>query len=63
MLTPKCNVCGASLRRVETRTVAEHPLVGPQMTYVEERLTCVAGHTVLRLRNDAYRPALSPQRG
>jgi hypothetical protein len=62
MPTPKCSVCGAALRRAETRTVTEHPMVGPQMAYVEERLTCVAGHTVLRLSNDLYRAALAAQR-
>jgi len=60
MPTPKCSVCGAPLQRVETRTVTEHPLVGPQMAYVEERLTCVSGHTVLRLTNEAYRASLVP---
>lgn len=40
--------------------MTEHPLVGPQMAYVEERLTCVSGHTVLRLTNEAYRASLVP---
>lgn len=57
MPTAKCSVCGAPIQRTETRTVIEEPLVGPDMAYVEEKQTCVEGHTVLRLTNNSYRPA------
>ena len=59
MPTRQCSVCGAALKRVETPTVTEHPLTGPHTAYVEERLTCVAGHTVLRLTNDSPPPLLA----
>jgi hypothetical protein len=57
MPSQPCSVCGAVLRLVETRTVWERALFGPEMAYVEEKRVCADGHTVLALRNDTQRAA------